>query len=80
MNLTLTPELERLIDRRMKTGHYATPQDVVAAALCHLDQDEKFGEFETGEMVRMLNEGESSGPPLDGEQVLGELRDLRTRE
>lgn len=80
MNLTITPELERLIEHRMKTGRYATPQDVMTAALCRLDEDEKLGEFEAGELARLLQEGEDSGLPLDGETVLDELKRLRARE
>jgi antitoxin ParD1/3/4 len=79
MNLAITPELQRLIEQRMKSGHYPTPQDVVAAALYSLDQEEKLGEFESGELEQLLADGENSGPPLDGEKVLAELRNLRSR-
>lgn len=78
MNLTITPELMRVIERRMKSGQYATPDDVVAAALHRLDQDEKLGEFESGEMDGLLAQGENSGPALDGATVLAELRNLRS--
>ena len=78
MNLAITPELEKLIRRRMKAGHYATPQEVVAAGLYRLDQDDKLGDFEPGELDGLLAEGENSGPALDGEKVLTELRDLRS--
>jgi Arc/MetJ-type ribon-helix-helix transcriptional regulator len=33
MNLSLDPEVQKLIDERVKSGRYATPEDVVAAAL-----------------------------------------------
>lgn len=77
MHMALTPELQKLIERRVKSGKYATPEDVVAAALHSLDQDEKMEEFEAGELDRLLAEGENSGEALDGETVLAELRKLR---
>jgi antitoxin ParD1/3/4 len=77
MNLSLAPQIQRLIDERVKSGKYATPEDVVAAAVAHLDQQERFGDFELGELDRLLQEGEDSGPALDGEQVMAELRALR---
>ena len=77
MNLSLPPQIQRLIDERVKSGKYGTPEDVVAAAVAHLDQQERFGDFEPGELDRLLQEGEDSGPALDGEQVMAELRALR---
>lgn len=77
MHMALTPELQKLIERRVKSGKYATPEDVVTAALHSLDQDEKMEEFEAGELDRLLAEGEKSGESLDGETVLAELRRLR---
>ena len=80
MDLTISPELRTLIEQRMRSGRYATAEDVVAAALRSLEQDERSGEFEAGELDQLLAEGEASGQPLDGEQVLAELRGLRQRE
>ncbi len=78
MNVVITPQLQRLIEERMKSGRYATPEDVVTAALYSLDRNENFGEFEPGEFDQLLAKGENSGEALDGEQVLAELRDLRS--
>jgi putative addiction module CopG family antidote len=77
--VSLNPETQKLIEERMKVGGYATADDVVRAGLSSLEQQQDFGEFETGEMDRLLEEGERSGAPLDGEQVLAELRELRAR-
>lgn len=44
MNLSLDPEVQRLIDERVMSGKYATPEDVVAAAVRTLDQNERLGE------------------------------------
>jgi antitoxin ParD1/3/4 len=77
MNLSLPPRIQRLIEDRVKSGKYGSPEDVVAAAVAHLDQQEALGEFGAGELDRLLQEGEESGPPLDGEQVLAEFRALR---
>jgi antitoxin ParD1/3/4 len=78
MTLAIPPELQRLIEQRMKSGRYATPEDVVTAALFSLDREESGGEFEPGELDRLLAEGEQS-EPLDGDKVLEELRALRSQ-
>lgn len=77
MNLSLPANVAKLIEERVKSGRYNTPEDVVAAAVVHLDQQERFGDFEPGELDRLLEEGENSGPALDGDEVLAELRALR---
>jgi Arc/MetJ-type ribon-helix-helix transcriptional regulator len=60
MNLSLDPEVQKLIDERVKSGLYATPEDVVAAALLTLDQQEWLGDFASGELDSLLAEGEKS--------------------
>ena len=79
MNLSLPPDIQKLIDERVRSGKYSTPEDVVTAALATLDQQEQLAEFAPGEMDELLADGERSGPPLDGEKVLDELRQMRER-
>ena len=79
MNLSLPPQTQKLIEERVKSGKYGSPEDVVAAAVAQLDQQEQSGDFEAGELDRLLAEGEQSGADIDGEHVLNELKDLRQR-
>jgi len=60
MNLSLDPKLQKLIEERVKSGQYASVEDVVAAALLTLDQQERFGDFGPGELDELLAEGERS--------------------
>jgi antitoxin ParD1/3/4 len=80
MDIALSADSKKLIDERVNSGKYASPEDVVTAALHALENDERAGEFDPGEWDRLLAEGESSGQPLDGEAVLQELRDLRSHK
>lgn len=79
MNLSLDAGTQQLINERVRAGKYATPEDVVRAALHALEHDERAGEFDPGEWDALLAEGEASGAPMDGPSVLAELRDLRAR-
>jgi Arc/MetJ-type ribon-helix-helix transcriptional regulator len=38
MNISLTPETEKLLEEQMKKGHFASPDDAVRTALQTLDQ------------------------------------------
>ena len=78
MILSLSDEAEKLIDQRMKSGKYASPEEVVTAALHVLESHESAGEFEPGEWDKLLAEGEQSGAGLDGESVFAELHNLRS--
>lgn len=76
MNLTLAPQTQKQIESHLKSGKYQSAEEVIAAALSLLEQQEQLAEFEPGELDRLLAEGESSGEALDGERVLAELRNL----
>ena len=78
MNLSLDATVEKLITERVNSGMYATPEDVVTAALGSLESAEKFGDFAPGELDRLIEEGEASGPPIEGEKFLAEWRALRS--
>lgn len=60
MNITLTPDLQKLVQNRVASGQYLTAGDVIAAAIVALEQQEAFGEFEVGELDQLLAEGERS--------------------
>jgi len=72
MNLSLTPDVQELINERVNSGRYSTPEDVVAAAITALNQQEQFGDFEADEIDNLLAEGERSfeqdGTP-DGDEA-----------
>ncbi len=79
MNLSLPEQIQRLIEEKVRSGKYCSAEEVVSAAVEQLDQQEQLGDFEPGELDRLIEEGEQSGPPLEGEQVFAELRELRHR-
>jgi antitoxin ParD1/3/4 len=60
MQLSLPAKFRELIDDRVRSGKYATREDVVIAALTTLDQNERFGEFAPGELDRLTEQGEQS--------------------
>lgn len=77
--MNLDPKLRKLIDERVKSGKYASPEDVLAAALLTLDQQERFGDFAAGELDDLLAEGERSiemDGTLDGDEAF-RLRQMR---
>jgi Arc/MetJ-type ribon-helix-helix transcriptional regulator len=77
MNLSLSMSVQKLIDERVKSGKYATPEDVVAAAI----QQEQFADFEPGELDGLLVEGEQSieQGTLDGDKAF-RMRRARPRD
>lgn len=80
MNVILGPAAQKIIEARIRAGAYASPEEVLTAALAALERDELAGDFERGEMEKLLEEGERSGEPLDAGQVFAELRALRDRQ
>ena len=72
MNVSLRPEIAKRVNQRVKSGKFASPEEVVTAAILALDQQEQLGEFEPGELNRLLAEGEENiekHGALDGERA-----------
>lgn len=59
MNLTLKPKWEEFVQQQVKTGRYASPEDVIAAGLIRLMQDDD-SDFEPGELAALAQQGEDS--------------------
>lgn len=77
MAYTLSNDLQRMVDSRVGSGRYASSEDVVAAALASLEQDEARSDVSPQSWDDLLADGEQSGPPIDGQTVLARLRALR---
>jgi len=50
MELTLTPEMQRSLEVRVKSGRYATPEDVIRAALAALEQQDEIAALSADEL------------------------------
>lgn len=66
MNVSLTPELERLVSRRVASGRYGSASEVVREALRLLEERESFRQArleqlrrDVGAGLRALERGES---------------------
>lgn len=83
MTLSLSPEIQKRIDERVRSGRYATAEDVVAAAMASLDQQERLVSLEPAELEALypglkakLEEGIAAaraGHLSDGETFFDEL-------
>jgi antitoxin ParD1/3/4 len=83
MTLTLTPDLQKLIDERVRTGKYESAEDVVAAAIANLEQQDRLTELSAGELDRLypdirvkLAEGiaaAAAGKLVDGEEFFDQF-------
>jgi hypothetical protein len=82
MKLTLRHrEARRLIEQRVRSGGYRSAEHVVTALFC-LEQQERASHFRPGQLDALVAVGlaeDAGGEMLDGEQVLRELKLLRTR-
>lgn len=81
MNVSLTPELEKLIDRKVKTGPYQTASEVVREALRMLEERDQLAELRLQELRKEIQKGLKSGEatPLDMEEIKRETRRRITR-
>jgi antitoxin ParD1/3/4 len=80
MTVTLNdPRLQKLIDDRVKSGKYGSAEEVMAAALFSLEQQESVGDFAPGELDALIAVGTKqvdNDELLDGEAVFREIDQL----
>lgn len=80
MNVSLSPEMQRYVDEKVRSGQYSRPEDVIHAGLGSLISQENFGDFAPGELDKLLAEGEQSVGQagwLDGEDEFQKRRARR---
>jgi Arc/MetJ-type ribon-helix-helix transcriptional regulator len=80
MQITLPSDVEAAVRTRVDSGAFASPEDVVRAALVALQQHEQFGDFAPGELDGLLAEGEASiakEGTLDGDEAFEARRARR---
>jgi len=75
ITITLTEDDARLIDERVKSGAFASPSEVVAAALGQLVDHEEQLEAETQSLRRKIKASlDDPRPVLSGDEVLEGMR------
>ena len=60
-NVNLTPELDRFVHSRIKTGRYENASEVVLAALRTLEREEQEHEAKIAALRKAIDEGDASG-------------------
>jgi antitoxin ParD1/3/4 len=76
MNVNLTPELEQLVQSKVKTGRYNSASEVVREALRLLEEHDQIRQLRFQEMRRRIQEGWDSlrrGEGVDGEEFMAQL-------
>jgi len=77
MNVSLTPELERLIEERVKSGLYGSASEVVRDGLRLLVERDETRAARLGELRGKIAEGMDAarrGDVVDGDEVFSEIK------
>ncbi len=76
MNINLTPELESLVQKKVKSGRYNSASEVVRAALRLFEDHESVREARLQSIRRKIEEGWAAaerGDLIDGEEFFRQL-------
>jgi antitoxin ParD1/3/4 len=87
MNVSLTPELEQLVHRKVQTGRYSSASEVVREALRLMEERDQMQAMQKDAMRKQIAEGVASlraGNGVDGDAFLAsidaELAELEGRD
>ncbi|WP_250123792.1 type II toxin-antitoxin system ParD family antitoxin [Chroococcidiopsis sp. CCMEE 29] len=78
MDISLTPELEQLIQDKVKSGRYLSASEVIREGLRLLDERDRLDEPRLAELKEKIREGIEElerGEGIDGEEVFAELEE-----
>jgi antitoxin ParD1/3/4 len=78
MNVSLTPELEKLVHEKVKSGRYLSASEVVREALRLLEERDRLFELRLAELQRRLSVGVEQadrGELIDEDDVFAELEE-----
>ena len=80
MDLNVPPDLERLINKRLSSGSYATVEDVLRSALEAQDAEESWTDDERRALSAHIEEGylrAERGELIDGTQARREIQAMK---
>jgi Arc/MetJ-type ribon-helix-helix transcriptional regulator len=80
MQLNVPPDLETLINKRLRSGAYTSAEDVLRRALEAQDAEESWTEEERRALSAHIEEGylqAERGELIDGEQVRREIQAMK---
>lgn len=83
LNVSLTSELHRFVDKRVASGRYQTASEVVREGLRLLEDREKTAERDLAFLKRQIASGlkqARAGRLVDGNQALDGLRQRMSRQ
>ena len=75
-NVNLTPELDRFVLARVKSGHFENASEVVRAALRTLEREERLYEAKLETLRVAIDEGDASGA-VEGDAFAQVRRQLK---
>lgn len=75
MKVSLTPEAQEILRRKVASGDFASAAEVVTAALELLDARDRSYDERLAALRRDIDAGLASGEPIDGDAAFTSLRD-----
>lgn len=80
MNISLTPQLEKLVQERVKSGRYTSASEVIREALRLMEEKDRLLGAKLDQLRQDLRAGVESGDgaPWDPEEIKHERRARRT--
>ena len=74
MNISLTPELEKFVNDKVKSGRYHSASEVIREGLRLLQEHEQIREVKLAVLREEIHKGWASGQAISGETVFQERR------
>lgn len=74
MDVSLTPEIEKLLSEKVKSGLYQSPSEMIREGLRLLEERDRLYQVRLADLRSEIKKGIESGASVPGAQVFRELR------
>lgn len=80
IRIELNEHMSEIVESAVEAGEFASPDDVVSAALTEWKVNRLLANFAPGEIEALIQEALDSGEPIDGEESFRRIRERFERE
>ncbi|MGN7293622.1 ribbon-helix-helix domain-containing protein [Rhizobium sp. SAFR-030] len=73
IRIELNEHMSEIVESAVEAGEFASPDDVVSAALTEWKVNRLLANFAPGEIDALIQEALDSGEPIDGEEAFADI-------
>jgi antitoxin ParD1/3/4 len=80
LSIEIPEEVNQIVEQAVASGEFASPSEMVASAVARWKSSKLIHGYTVEELRALVEEGEASGDPIDGEEAFRQINEEFERE